>query len=60
MSTEFRGSAMGVSGTYKRVGTAPIILKPCEHYIKEWGLIHRRIIQIHGKQNGSIKVNHIM
>ena len=54
MSTEFEGSALGVSGRFKKVGTAPTILKPCEHYIIETGKwFKKKVVTIHGSPDGS-------
>ena len=53
MSTEIKGSALGLSGTFKRVGSVPVVIKPCEHYIAEKGTLEHSIIRVHGKQDGS-------
>ena len=56
MSTEIKGSAFGLSGMFKRVGKIPVVIKPCEHYILEKGMLEHSIIRVHGKQDGSTTV----
>ena len=56
MSTEIKGSVLGLSGTFKKVGRVPVVIKPCEHYIVEKGTLEHSIIRIHGKQDGSATV----
>lgn len=56
MSREFEGSVWGISGKYKKVDRAPIILRACDHYLieKNKKLFKKSVIQIHGKLDGSI------
>ena len=41
---------------FKKVGRVPVVIKPCEHYIVEKGMLKHSIIRIHGKQDGSATV----
>ncbi len=64
MSKEFEISAslsseLGLSGKFKRVDSFPYILTPCQHLINEKKRLfrHSTIITIHGKDDGSTKIN---
>lgn len=55
MSSEFRGSVWGISGTYKKVEKMPVVLSPCDHYITEKNTLFKHsIIDVHGKEDGTV------
>ena len=56
MSQEVEVNAAGTGARYKFVAKPPLILKPCEHLVKEIGKVRKKLIIIHGNADGSIRV----